>query len=147
MMSSPSGFELQRDMCESALVAAGIGWLSRASADEIVRRFEESEKRVMAIDGFMGSGKTPLGSMIEARLGRRCIRIDGYLPLTPPENQVRYIDRLDMNILASDLTESLREGPTAIDGILAREVLKHLGRSNEAFHVYVAGAWITGVGK
>jgi hypothetical protein len=51
MMSSPSGFELQRDMCESALVAAGIGWLSRASADAIVRRFEESEKRVMPIDG------------------------------------------------------------------------------------------------
>lgn len=134
-------------MCELALVAAGIGWLSRASVDEIVRRFEESGKRVMAIDGFMGSGKTPFGSMIEARLGRRCIRIDGYLPLTPPENQTRCIDRLDMGNLASDLTRSLDEGSTAIDGILAREVLKRLGRSDEAFHVYVAGAWITGPGK
>jgi hypothetical protein len=30
---------------------------------------------------------------------------------------------------------------------LGREVLKRLGRSDEAFHVYVAGAWITGPGK
>jgi hypothetical protein len=39
------------------------------------------------------------------------------------------------------------EGSTAIDSILAREVLKRLGRSGEAFHVYVAGAWVTGPGK
>jgi len=101
----------------------------------------------MAIDGFMGSGKTPFGSMIEARLGRRCIRIDGYLPLTPPENQTRYIDRLDLGRLASDLTLSLNEGFAAIEGILAREALKRLGRSDETFHVYVAGAWVTGPGK
>jgi hypothetical protein len=112
MISSPTRFKLQRDICESALVAAGIGWLSKASVYEIVRRFEESGKRVMVIDGFMGSGKTPFGSMIKALLGRRCIRIDGYLPLTPPEN----IDRLDMGSLASDLTRSLEEGSTAIDG-------------------------------
>src|SRR5882757_10056086 len=133
MTSSPTRFKLQRDMSESALVGADIGWLSRPSVDEIVRRFEESGKRVMAIDGFMGSGKTPFGSMIEARLGRRCIRIDGYLSLTPPENQSRYIDRLDTGRLASDLTLSLNEGSAAIEGILAREVLKRLGRSDEAF--------------
>jgi hypothetical protein len=80
-------------------------------------------------------------------LGRRCIWIDGYLPLTCPENQARYIDRLDTDTLASDLTWSLNEGSVAIEGILAREVLKRLGRSDEAFHVYVAGAWVTGPGK
>jgi hypothetical protein len=53
-----AGFKLQRDMCESAPVAAGIGWLA---VDEIVRRFQEAGKRLMAIDGFMGSGKTPCG--------------------------------------------------------------------------------------
>jgi hypothetical protein len=147
MTSAPTRFKLQRDMSESALAGAGIGWLSRAFVDEIDCRFEESGKRLMAIDGFMGSGKTPFGSMIEARLGRRCIRIDGYLPLTPPENQTRYIDRLDTGRLASDLTWSLNEGSAAIEGILAREVLKLLGRSDEAFHVYVAGAWVTGPGK
>jgi hypothetical protein len=69
MTSSAARFKLQRDMSESALIGAGIEWLSRASVDEIVHRFEESRKRVMTIDGFMESGKTPFGSMIESTIG------------------------------------------------------------------------------
>jgi hypothetical protein len=134
---------LRRNMDQALLSAAGIRWMSATTADEVVFGFRAARCRLMAIDGFMGSGKSPFGSMMEARLARRCIRVDSYLPSNPPADQPSLIERLNLSALYSDLQSSLNEGPAIIEGVLMRGVLDRLDSVGQAdvFHVYVAGAW------
>lgn len=130
-------------MSQAALVETGIGWMSGPEADAIAIRFRGSGCSVMAIDGFMGSGKSPLGSMMEARLGTACIRVDSYLPLTAPSDVPSYVERLALSKLQEDIRSRLQSGPALLEGVLMRELLSRLSGilSSSLFHVYVAGAW------
>src|SRR5258708_2601709 len=107
-------FHLQRGMDQVALTDAGVEWMSASTADKVVARLRATDRPLMAIDGFMGSGKSPFGSMMEARLGTPCIRVDGYLPGNPPTEISSYIDRLNLSTLREDLKASLGAGPAII---------------------------------
>ena len=129
---------------QSALAEAGIEWMSRSSADDVVARFRASGRPLMAIDGFMGSGKSPFGSMMEARVETRCLRVDGYLPAKPPQHETSLIKRLNVDSLYRDLEFDLRQGPALIEGVLMRVLTDSLPTvsAKDVFHVYVAGAWM-----
>jgi hypothetical protein len=133
---------LQRQMDQTTLTRGGVQWMTSAYADELVAQFRASGRRLMAIDGFMGSGKSPLGSMIEARLGRQCTRIDRYFPPRPRKEQSA-VERLNLGALRSDLDARLTAGEAVIEGGLMRDVLERLAviPAADVFHVYVAGAW------
>jgi hypothetical protein len=130
-------------MDQVALIDAGVEWMSASTADMVVARFRATGRRLMAIDGFMGSGKSPFGSMMEARLGTPCIRVDSYLPVNPPAEIPSYIDRLNLSTLRDELESRRGAGPAIIEGVLMRAVLEQLNMVPPAdiFHVYVAGAW------
>jgi hypothetical protein len=91
----------------------------------------------------MGSGKSPVASMIEYRLGVECIRLDRYLPQPPPLSSTKYVDAIDLHRLSIDLSSALTAGVAVIEGVLIRNILDRLQivAANQTFHVYVAGAW------
>jgi hypothetical protein len=144
MMTAPMNTPLlQRHMDQATLTRAGVQWMSAAYADEIVARFRASGRRLLAIDGFMGSGKSPFASMMEARLGRPCTRIDWYFALRPPKEQQGALDRLNLAALRDDLEARLAAGEAIIEGGLMRDVLERLAviPAADVFHVYVVAAW------
>jgi hypothetical protein len=135
-------FHLARTMNRAEVAAAGVVWMSGVTADAVAARYKATARRLMAIDGFMGSGKSPFGSMMEARLGTPCIRIDAYLPANPSSEIPGYIDRLDLSRLHDDLQARIASGYAVIEGVLVRALLERLNavRPADVFHVYVAGA-------
>jgi hypothetical protein len=135
---------LERSMMQAECLKAGIKWVDSSTADEIFARFNKSGRRLISIDGFMGSGKSPFGSMMESRFGKRCIRMDRYLPARPDPKQPSLIERMDLGHLQRDLLADLDLAPALIEGALVRDLLDKLGviGAGDVFHVYVAGAWM-----
>ncbi len=134
---------LERSMVEATLFENGVKWSNAATADDIVARFRDSRRLLLALDGFMGAGKSPFGSMLEWRFARRCLRMDRYLSTRPNPKQPSLIERLDLDRLRHDLSSDLNEAPALIEGALMRDLLERLGvvALSDVFHVYVAGAW------
>ena len=133
---------LTPSMTLAELEHGNIHWMSERTAKEVVARFAASGRSVLGIDGFMGSGKSPLSLMLEFQLGVECLHVDDYLPPASPEHeQRRFIDVLDLPRLRRAIDVHRGRGALLIEGILLRDVLSLLLQEEPVFHVYVAAAW------
>lgn len=131
---------LMPSMTTAELDHKNIQWLSNVSPTNIVTLVVAGNCRVIALDGFMGSGKSPLSLMLEFQLGVECIHIDDFL--SPASTEARkFIDVLDLDRMASVVESRKTCGPVLIEGILLRDVLARLPRLDPVLHIYVAAAW------
>ncbi|MDY6946995.1 MAG: hypothetical protein SXG53_14865 [Pseudomonadota bacterium] len=130
-------------MTSAELDHKNIQWMSNVSPTNIVTLAVAGNCRVIALDGFMGSGKSPLSLMLEFQLGVECIHIDDFLPPASTEAK-KFIDVLDLDRMVSAVESRKTRGPVLIEGILLRDVLARLPPLDPVLHIYVAAAWRPG---
>ena len=106
------------------------------------------EARVIAIEGFTGSGKSHLADSLAEELGFSVIHTDEFI--FGDDESLPYAKRLDYKRLRATLDENgKREATTLFDGICARESLRNLGVNADHF-IYVKrigqnGLWYDGL--
>ena len=84
---------------------------------------QNSAVRIIALDGFDGSGKSTYGKGLCDELRYQYFDIDGsYLV----ENQVGYIENLMFDNLLEDVTRANSPGVCVLDGICMRDILDRL---------------------
>jgi len=129
-------------MSVDELPSQKVAWMGGQSVSELVADFRASRRNVLAVDGFMGSGKTPISLMLEFLLGIGCTHVDDYLPSDTTANKGRpFLEVLNLNRLQTDIRGAASTGPAVVEGILVRDVLSRVYADSPAYHVYVAAVW------
>jgi hypothetical protein len=101
---------------------------------------------LVAVEGFMGAGKTSLASALASSVGALAVHLDGFV--APGDVTRPYVNRLNYAALASAI-EASSASTSVVDGICLRDVLNRLGRTPDLY-IYVkrispAGIWHDGV--
>jgi hypothetical protein len=85
---------------------------------------QASGRTSIAIDGFMGVGKSTLASQVADALGGRVVETDEYaISPSEPITDGYYPKRLDQAKLRYDLLEAAALGPVVVEGICMRDTI------------------------
>jgi hypothetical protein len=107
---------------------------------ELLCRFNTGE--IAGIEGFMNSGKSYLSNEVGASLSYIVLHTDDYI--TPGDESLPYIERLDYNKLQLSLNEALCSSTVVIEGICLRQILARINVAPALF-VYVKRMSINGL--
>lgn len=95
----------------------------------LIRSLAAAQARLIAIDGWYGSGKSWLARATARSIGAKWLDLDQLLQ----KDQETFADHIDLLALANAV--ALRE-PLVLSGICMRDVLARIGKTG-ALHVYV----------
>ncbi|MGF6549364.1 hypothetical protein [Paraburkholderia youngii] len=98
------------------------------TSDDLVVALRPPARRLFAIDGYQGTGKTTLAVEISGRLGVPCVHLDEYLN----KQKGGFVKFLRY----SELSSVLRQRPLIVEGVCVLAVLKNLGMTPDVL-VYV----------
>jgi hypothetical protein len=119
------------------IAESGARWLCKSTAEEIAVEYRQSGRRILAVDGFMGSGKSSLAELLAAQLGCGALSLDDCLP--EQQSNPSYVGQLDHPRIASAIEGFRADGEGIIEGICLRIVLQqHHVASEDVFYVYAA---------
>jgi adenylate kinase family enzyme len=94
--------------------------MRQISIAELTKVISERRPQLIAIDGFLGAGKSTLAKRIAEDVEYRCINLDDFVP----PNEGRFASNLDF----SRLSESLKgDHLTIVEGVCVLSVLKRIG--------------------
>jgi hypothetical protein len=101
---------------------------------EIGRRIAGVSHPLVAVDGMLGAGKTPLAEQAAPRLGLSCLDFDDYVLPQHARRGLGYVAALRLNNLRRDIDDA--PAGVILAGACMRDVLAQL-RREATIHVYV----------
>lgn len=124
----------QREIAES-----GARWLCKSTAEQIAVEYRQSGRWLLAVDGFMDSGKSTLVTLLAEQLRCGVLSLDETLPEEPSDLSLSYVERLDASRISSAIARLRADGEGIVEGVCLRSVLAQHGVGlRDVFHVYAA---------